>query len=76
MSTWRWSNLPLPEFHLGGLLIGILLNFLVPWICSGSGVLRKERASEPGAPEARAQLVTGGPDRIRTGDLVLDRDVC
>jgi hypothetical protein len=34
----------------------------------------------PAVPEGkragRAEELRGGPDRIRTGDLILDRDVC
>jgi protein-S-isoprenylcysteine O-methyltransferase Ste14 len=31
MVAWRWRNVPLPEFHLGGLAAGILLNLLLSW---------------------------------------------
>jgi protein-S-isoprenylcysteine O-methyltransferase Ste14 len=30
-SAWRWGNVPLPEPHLGGLGVGILLHVAAPW---------------------------------------------
>lgn len=30
-SAWRWRNVPLPEPHLIGLGVGILLQVLTPW---------------------------------------------
>jgi protein-S-isoprenylcysteine O-methyltransferase Ste14 len=31
MPAWQWRNVPLPEPHLGGLVIGTLLQVVVPW---------------------------------------------
>jgi protein-S-isoprenylcysteine O-methyltransferase Ste14 len=30
-SAWRWGNIPLPEAHLVGLGLGLLLQVLTPW---------------------------------------------
>jgi protein-S-isoprenylcysteine O-methyltransferase Ste14 len=30
-ATWRWANVPLPEPHLVGLGIGLLLQLVAPW---------------------------------------------
>ena len=30
-AAWRWANVPLPEPHLVGLGIGLLLQLLAPW---------------------------------------------
>jgi protein-S-isoprenylcysteine O-methyltransferase Ste14 len=31
MRAWRWSNVPVPEQHLGGLALGILLQVFLSW---------------------------------------------
>jgi protein-S-isoprenylcysteine O-methyltransferase Ste14 len=31
MVVWRWRNVPLPEAHLGGLGVGVVLHLVVPW---------------------------------------------
>jgi protein-S-isoprenylcysteine O-methyltransferase Ste14 len=31
MPAWQWHNVPLPEPHLGGLGIGVLLQVVRPW---------------------------------------------
>jgi protein-S-isoprenylcysteine O-methyltransferase Ste14 len=28
---WRWRNVPVPEPHVGGLILGTLLQVIVPW---------------------------------------------
>ncbi|MBA3728036.1 MAG: isoprenylcysteine carboxylmethyltransferase family protein [Actinobacteria bacterium] len=28
---WRWRNVPLPEAHLGGLVVGLVLQPFAPW---------------------------------------------
>jgi protein-S-isoprenylcysteine O-methyltransferase Ste14 len=30
-SAWRWGNVPLPEAHLLGLGVGVLLQVIAPW---------------------------------------------
>src|SRR6266511_1885969 len=30
-AAWRWRNVPVPEQHLGGLAVGMLLQFFVSW---------------------------------------------
>jgi protein-S-isoprenylcysteine O-methyltransferase Ste14 len=31
MPAWRWRNVPVPEPHLGGLALAMLLQLLLPW---------------------------------------------
>jgi protein-S-isoprenylcysteine O-methyltransferase Ste14 len=35
-AVWRWANVPLPEAHLFGLGVGILLHIIVSWRLFGS----------------------------------------
>ena len=42
--AWRWGNIPIPEAHLAGLAVGILLQLITPrslpwpaWIGHGAG---------------------------------------
>jgi hypothetical protein len=43
----------------------------------GFRVVRSSQSNpSPNCSMFAARVRTGGPDRIRTGDLVLDRDVC
>ncbi len=32
MPAWRWRNVPLPEQHLGGLALGLLLQVFLSWM--------------------------------------------
>ena len=38
-SSWRWSNVPLPEPHLAGILTCVVLHLTHPWRLAGSGWL-------------------------------------
>jgi protein-S-isoprenylcysteine O-methyltransferase Ste14 len=29
--AWRWGNVPVPEPYVGGLVVGIVLQFVAPW---------------------------------------------
>lgn len=33
---WRWRNVPLPEAHLGGLVVGLVLQPFAPWRLSSA----------------------------------------
>lgn len=39
-SGWRWKNVPIPEPHVGGLLAGSVLHFIIPWPLTAGSPLR------------------------------------
>jgi hypothetical protein len=69
--------------HSGGAITGIARLFFISLIrrnrqCGASATPRHaEQSNRTAKPHTSAQLrLSGGPDQIRTGDLVLDRDAC
>lgn len=41
---WSWKNVPVPEPHVAGMLVGIVLHVLVPWTIPGDERLRRAAA--------------------------------
>jgi protein-S-isoprenylcysteine O-methyltransferase Ste14 len=81
---WKWSNVPIPEAHVVGLIVGVLLHFLKPlpffterWIgfALGGVLLLAGAALAVWAVSEAADMAIDSPDRlIVTGPYAFSRN--